>query len=89
LIRTLGLPAWARLLAVAPVLRRLTPAMERAAGLPANRERSGDHAEPLESILAWESLLTFRNAVQVHPVVIVHKEPRRPDSRRPHMWKSL
>jgi len=85
LIRTLGRPAWARLVAVAPVLRRLTPAMERAAGLPANRERSGDHAEPPESILAWESLLTFRNAVRVHPVVIVHKEPRRPDSRRPHI----
>ena len=85
LIKTLGRPAWARCVAAAPALHRLTPTMARVAGQPASGERGGDPGQPPESILAWESLLTFRNAVRVHPVVIVRKEPRRPDSRRPHI----
>jgi len=85
LIRMLARPVWAQLVAAVPALQRLIPAIKRVTGRPANGERAGDHAEPPESILAWQSLLTFRNAVRVHPVVIAYKEPRGPDSRRPHI----
>ena len=80
-------PAWARLTAAVPALRRLNLSAGHGTVQRDSDDRAGDPAETpaLEAVLAWQSLLTIQNAVRAHPLVIARKEPRPPDSRRPHV----
>jgi len=36
-----------------------------------------------EAILGWQSILSLRNAIEAHPVIVAGKNEHRPDSRRP------
>ena len=84
-IRARARSLWLRLAAAAPVVHRLASKVEfvsRRLPVAQPGEPTADAPDPA---LAWQSLRLLHHAVRIHPVVIVRKEPRRPDSRRPHI----
>ena len=78
---------WARVASAIPLLGHR---YARRGTRPDRQMRSSpdeEHGHTPDVLLGWQSLLTLRDAVEAHPVVLARKGQREPDSRRPGILK--
>jgi hypothetical protein len=83
-----GKLAWERLVSTIPLLGHLYASRRTGSDGLSRGSPPENQGQANEALLSWQSLLTLRNAVEAHPVVLARKGWRQPDSRRPHILKA-